>query len=156
LTAEVKALKEEPMTHDGLRLLALAGVVALVVLLAPRVTCADEGRAPEATIVVSSSPVASAVGLTLVEGSLRLRDKRYLLTLRGAQPSIGSTGKVYGIGQARDIEGAYTRADGGLRNDRGVTIVFDPPLDLPDGKLRIELSSRVYPQASTGPRGTVD
>ena len=137
-------------------MLGVAGLVATAFLVAPRVNCAEEARTPDATIVVSSSPAASVLGLTLVEGTLRRRDKVYLLTLRGTQPSTGSTGKVYGLGQPRDIEGAYKPADGGLRNDRGVTIVFDPPLDLSNGQLRIDLSSRVYPKASTGQRGTVD
>ncbi len=138
-----------------LRMLAVAFLASTAVLLA-RVSCAEEARPPDATISVSSSAATSALGLALVEGVLRHRDKVYLLTLRGAQPSIGSTGKVYGLGQPRDIEGSYKPADGGLRNDRGVTIVFDPPLDLPGGQLQVDLSSRVYPKASTGQRGTVD
>ncbi|MBP1686691.1 MAG: hypothetical protein H6Q33_2834 [Deltaproteobacteria bacterium] len=135
---------------------ALAGSVAAAFLVVPRLSGAEEARTPDATIVVSTSPAASVLGLTLVEGTLRLRDKIYLLTLRGVQPSIGSTAKVYGLAQPRDIEGAYTPSADGLRNDRGVSIVFDPPLDLPGGQLRIEISSRVYPKASTGQRGTVD
>jgi len=87
---------------------------------------------------------------------LRHRAKLYLLTLRGAEPTAGSTGKVYGLRQARDIEGSYKPTDGGLRNDRGVTIVFEPPLDLPGEQLQVDLSSRVYPKASTGQRGTID
>jgi len=76
--------------------------------------------------------------------------------LRGAQPTAGSTGKVYGLRQARDIEGSYKLDNGELRNDRSVTIVFDPPLDLLAGQLQVDVSSRVYPKASTGQRGTVD
>ena len=136
--------------------LALAGLVTTAALLVPRVIRADETRTPDATIIVSSSTAASALGLTLVEGVLRHRDKVYLLTLRGAQPTAGSTGKVYGLGQARDIKGEYRIENAGLRNDRGVTIVFDPPLDLSGGQLQIDLSSRVYPKASTGQRGTVE
>ena len=130
--------------------------MALVALIGPRANRAEEARTADATLVVSTSPAASVLGLTLVEGTLRLRDKVYLLTLRGAQPSGGSRGKVYGLGRPRDIEGTYTPAAGGLRNDRGVTLVFDPPLDVPGGRLQIDLSSRVYPKASTGQRGTVD
>ena len=144
------------MTQSHARVLALAGLVGTVLLITPRASDADEARRPDATITVSSSSAASALGLTLVEGVLRQRDKVYLLTLRGAQPTAGSTGKVYGLGPARDIAGSYKPADGGLRNDRGVTIVFDPPLDLPGGQLQVDLSSRGYPKASTGPRGTVD
>ncbi len=144
------------MREQGVWMAACAGVIATVSLLAPPVSRAEEARTPDATIVVSTSPAASGLGFTLVEGILRVRDKVYLLTLRGVQPSIGSTAKVYGLGQPRDIEGTYTPAAGGLHNDRGVSIVFEPPLDLLHGNLRIEISSRVYPKASTGQRGTVD
>ena len=144
------------MRQQRIWVLGFGGLMALVALMAPRVSCGEEARTPDATIVVSTSPAASVLGLTLVEGTLRLRGKVYLVTLRGVQPSIGSTAKVYGLGQPRDIEGSYTPSAGGLRNDRGVTIVFDPPLDLPGGHLQIDLSSRVYPKASTGQRGTVD
>jgi hypothetical protein len=46
---------------------------------------------------------ASALNLTLVEGPLRHRGKLYRLTLRGVQPTTGSTGKVYNLGP-RNIE----------------------------------------------------
>jgi hypothetical protein len=145
------------MPPQHMRKVAFAGVVASVYCLAaPRVSCAKEARTPDATIVVSSSEAASALGLTLVEGVLRHRDKVYRLTLRGAQSTAGSTGKVYGLVQARDIEGAYKSVEDGLRNDRGVTIVFDPPLPLSGEQLQVDISSRVHPKASTGQRGTVD
>ena len=136
------------------RKLILALLVATAPML-PRESRAEEVHAPDATIVVSSGSVASVLGLTLIEGNLRHRDKAYRVTLRGAGPSTASTGKVYGLGQPRDIEGSYEPADGGLRNDRGVSIVFDPPLDLPGGQLQLDLSGRLYPKASTGQRGTV-
>jgi hypothetical protein len=142
-------------TQPHMRML-VAGFAATVALVASRVSHAEEVRTPDATLAVSSSTLGSALGFTLVEGVLRHRDKVYRLTLRGAQPTAGSTGKVYGLGQERDIEGSYKPTEGGLRNARGVTIVFDPPLDLPGGQLQIDLSSRVYPKASTGQRGTVD
>jgi hypothetical protein len=138
-----------------LRVLVFMGMVAFVVVT-PVMTSAEEVRTPDATLVVSSGSTASALGLTLVEGTLRHRGKVYLVTLRGAEPSAASTGKVYGLAQPRDIAGAYRPADGGLRNDRGVTIVFEPPLDLPGGQLQIDIASRVYPKASTGQRGTVE
>jgi hypothetical protein len=87
---------------------------------------------------------------------MRHRGKVFLLTLRGVQPAGASTGKVYNLGQARNIEGSYRPAGGELRNDRGVAIVFDPPLDLPGGRLLIELNTRVHPKASTGQRGTIE
>lgn len=144
------------MTQQYMRRSALASLVITALLIPLRVRGAEETRTPDATINVSSSTAASALGFTLVEGVLRHRDKVYRLTLRGAQPTAGSTGKVYGLGQARDIEGSYKLDNGRLSNDRGVTIVFDPPLDLLGGQLQVDLSSRVYPKASTGQRGTVD
>ena len=149
-------MDKQPTTQQHLRMLAFASLFATAALAAPRVNGAEEARTPDAMITVSSSTAGSALGFTLIEGVLRHRDKVYRLTLRGAQPTAGSTGKVYGLGQARDLEGSYRPADGGLRNDRGVTIVFDPPLDLSGGPLQVDLSSRVYPKASTGQRGTVD
>ena len=144
------------MTQPHVRMLALAGLVAIAVSIPPQECGAGETRTPDATIAVSSSAAASALGLSQVEGVLRHRDKVYLLTLRGAQPMAGSTGKVYGLVQVRNIEGSYKPTDGGLRNDRGVTIVFEPPLDLSGEQLQVDLSTRVYPKASTGQRGTVD
>lgn len=143
------------MMQPDMRRLVLVGLVAAALPIA-RTSHAEEPRTPDATITVSSSAAASALGLTLVEGRLRYRDKVYLLTLRGAQPTAGATGEVYDLGQARDIEGSYKPTDAGLRNDRGVTIVFEPALDLSGGQLQIDLSSRVYPKASTGQRGMTD
>lgn len=117
---------------------------------------ATEVREPDATITVSGSGAAAPLGMSLVEGRLRHRDKVYLLTLRGVSSAAESVGRVYGLAVARDVAGSYAVADGALRNDRGVVIVFDPPLDLPSGKLEIELASRVRPKASTGERGTVE
>jgi hypothetical protein len=144
------------MPPQHIRMAAFAGVVALATLGAPPVGCTEEARTPDATIVVSSSEVASALGFTPVEGMLHHRDKVYRLTLRGAQSTAGSTGKVYGLVQARDIEGSYKTVEDGLRSDRGVTIVFDPPLALLGEQLQVDISSRVHPKASTGQRGTVD
>jgi hypothetical protein len=119
-----------------MRKLVLSGLVATAALVAPRVSYAAEARTANATIAVSSSAAASALGLTLVEGVLRYRDKVYLLTLRGARPTAGSTGTVYGLEEVHHVEGSYTWVDNELRNQRGVTIVFDPPLDLPGGQLQ--------------------
>ena len=98
------------MTQQYMRRSALASLVITALLIPLRVRGAEETRTPDATINVSSSTAASALGFTLVEGVLRHRDKVYRLTLRGAQPTAGSTGKVYGLGQARDIEGSYKLA----------------------------------------------
>jgi len=144
------------MRQQYLRRSALASLVITALLVPLRARGAEETRAADATIAVSSSTAASALGFTLVEGVLRHRDKVYRLTLRGAQPTAGSTGKVYGLVQTRDVEGSYTLANGRLSNDRGVSIVFDPPLDLSGGQLQVDISSRVYPKASAGQRGTMD
>lgn len=139
-----------------MRMLVFVALAATAAVIAPRRGVAQEARAPDATIVVSSSTAASAFGLTLVEGTMRHRGKVFLLTLRGVQPAGASTGKVYNLGQARNVEGFYKSTAGGLRNDRGVTIIFDPPLALEGGQLQIDLSSRVRPKASTGQRGTIE
>lgn len=135
------------MAEQHVRTLVLTSLVAVAALLTARVNYAEEARTPDATITVSSSTAASALGFTLVEGVLRHRDKVYRLALRGAQPTADSTGMVYGLGQARDIEGSYKAAKDGLRNERGVTIVFDPPLDLPGGSTS---SRRQQPRLSEG------
>ncbi len=144
------------MAYLNMRILAFAALGATVALIAPRVVLAEEPRTPDASIVVSSSTAGSALGLTLAQGTLHYRNKAYLLTLRGAQPTSASTGKVYNLGPERNIEGSYKPSGGELRNERGVVIVFDPPLDLPGGRLQIELNTRVHPKASTGQRGTID
>ncbi len=142
------------MTQRHLRISA-AVLGAITAVMASRVICAEEARTPDASIVVSS-PVASALGVTAVNGTLHSRNRVYLLTLRGARPAGAATGKVYNLGPERNIEGSYKPSGGELRNDRGVAIVFDPPLDLPGGRLLIELNTRVHPKASTGQRGTID
>ena len=104
-----------------MRTVALAGLLITALLIRPQVGATAEARTPDATITVSSTAAASALGFTLVEGVLRHRDKVYLLTLRGAQPTAASTGKVYGLGQTRDIEGRYgvPRRHGDLRRSWG-------------------------------------
>jgi len=146
----------DPRRHRRSWPLGLCALALAIASAAPPVGGSEAGRTPAATIVVSSSTAASAIGLTLVEGVLHYRDKVYQVTLRGAQPTAGSTGKVYDLVQARNIEGSYKPVAGGLRNDRGVTIIFEPPIDLSGGQLQIDLSGRRYPKASTGQRGTVD
>ncbi len=144
------------MTQAHTRMLALAAFIAAAAVITARRDVAQEARTPDASIVVSSSTAASALGTTLVQGTLQHRNEFYLLTLRGVRPGGASTGKVYNLGQARNIEGSYRRAGGELRNDRGVAIVFDPPLDLSADRLQIDLNSRVHPKASTGQRGTIE
>jgi hypothetical protein len=143
------------MTQGGMRAPVLAVLVAVVALVATE-SWGEVARKPDATLTVSASTATSGLGLTLVEGVLRHRDKVYLLTLRGAPPAARLTGQVYGLRQPRDIEGDYTRGPEGLRNERGVTLVFDPPLALQGGRLQVDLSARIYPKASTGQRGTVE
>ncbi len=136
--------------------MACVALAATATFIAPPPDAAQEARTPDASIVVSSSGTESVLGSTPVQGTLHHRDKVYLLTLRGAQPAGASNAKVYNLREARNIGGAYRPIGGELRNDRGVAIVFDPPLSLPGGRLQIELNSRVHPKASTGQRGTID
>jgi hypothetical protein len=129
--------------------------LSLLVALASGVSAVDQPRDADATITVSGSG-ATPLGMSLVEGRLRHRDNTYLLLLRGVASSTESVGRVYGLAVARDVAGSYAATNGALRNDRGVVIIFDPPLDLPSATLEIELASRVRPKASTGQRGTVE
>jgi hypothetical protein len=124
---------------------------ALLVL----VLLAGPGRAEEdvvATIEVSSATAGSSLSGRLVQGRMRFRDADYLLTLRGLAQSASSTGRVWGLVRARDIEGHFQPSDRGLRNSAGVTIRFDPPLALEKDRLEIELSNRRTPKISGGHR----
>ncbi len=109
--------------------------------------------APEAVLVLSSSLAGAALDLTLVEGVLRHLGKDYLVEVRGAPPDSATTGRVLGLVRARDIEGSFESAGGVLCNERGVRIVFDPPLDLPGGRLEVGLLTRVQPKATSGDGG---
>lgn len=135
---------------------ALSGLILTVALIVPLPSAAEPTPAADATLVISGSTMGSALGLALVEGMLHYRGKTYLLSIRGAAPTSDSTGKVYALGAARNIEGIYQPGDGGLRNDRGVTIVFDPPLVLTGRQLQVDLSTRMHPKGSSGQRGLTD
>jgi hypothetical protein len=111
---------------------------------------AEEGVV--ATIKVSSATAGSSLSGRLVEGVMEFRDAEYLLTLRGLAKSANSTGTVQGLVRSRDIQGFYEPTDQGLRNSSGVTIRFDPPLELAKDRLQIELSSRRTPKVSGGHR----
>jgi len=78
------------------------------------------------------------------------------LTLHGVSGPASSVGSVFGLRRPRDIVGPYTSTADGMRNESGITIRFEPPLETRGRTLRIELSSRVYPKASTGQRGDVE
>lgn len=106
-----------------------------------------------AKIAVSASPAASYFGERLVEGVMEFRGRRYLLTLQGVSGSASSVGSVFGLRRARDIVGPYKPAEDGLQNESGVTIRFDPPLEIRGSALQIELAARIYPKASTGQGG---
>jgi hypothetical protein len=134
-----------------------AGIAACIVLA---LLLATPGRAGEenvvARIAVSSSPAASTLGLSVVEGVMTFRGRDYLLTLRGAAASSSSVGSVSGLRRARDIEGYFRVEDGALLNESGVRVVFDPPLQIVDGRLQILVASRIYPRVSTGQGSRVE
>jgi hypothetical protein len=106
--------------------------------------------APVATIKVSSATSGSSLSGRLVEGRMRFRSADYLLALRGLAQSANSTGSVWGLERARDIEGHFEPSDQGLRNSAGVTIRFDPPLVLEKDRLEVELLNRQTPKISGG------
>jgi hypothetical protein len=109
---------------------------------------------PSATIRVSSASPGSSIGDQLIEGRMRFRDSDYLLTLRGLERSASSRGVVYGLLRASDIGTIFkpTDVEGELRASSGVTIRFDPPLELSEGRLEVELSNRKTPKISHGHR----
>ena len=132
-------------------------VAALAILLASIVAGVARGKeSPVATVAVSASLADSYLEERVVEGVLQFRGSKYLLTLHGVSGSASSVGSVFGLRRPRDIIGPYTSTADGMRNESGVTIRFEPPLETRGGILRIELSSRVYPKASTGQGGGVE
>ena len=132
------------------------GTVAAVAIFWSIVAGAARGEeSPVATVAISASLVSSNLDERLVEGVMEFRGSKYLLTLHGVSGSAPSVGSVFGLRRTRDIVGLYTSTADGMRNESGVTIQFNPPLEI-RGPLRIELSSRVYPKASTGQGGDVE
>lgn len=126
-----------------------AGTLLLALLLSTPLR-ADE--APDATIEVTSATSGSSLGGRLVQGVMKFRDNEYLLTLRGVAKSANTMGAVRGLVRARDIEGVFEPSDGTLRSSKGVTISFDPALELEKGKLEVEVSNRRSPKVSGGHR----
>jgi len=129
----------------------LAGAFFCLLLLAPSAPARAEEKAV-ATIKVTSATAGSSLSGRLVEGVMKFRDAEYLLTLRGLAKSANSTGSVRGLVRARDVGGFYEPTDQGFRNASGVTIQFDPPLELAQDELEIEVSSRRTPKVSGGHR----
>ena len=134
------------------------GSVATVALLLASIVAGGTGgeESPVATLTVSASLSESYLEERLVEGVMQFRGSKYLLTLHGVSGSASSLGSVFGLRRPRDIVGPYTSTAEGMRNESGVTIRFEPPLEIRGRTLRIELSSRVYPRASTGQGGDVE
>jgi hypothetical protein len=131
---------------------------ALAFALVEASSFAGQARGEEsaaAKIAVSASPAASHFGERLVEGVMEFRGRRYLLTLQGVSGSASSVGSVYGLRRAQDIVGPYSSMADGLRNQSGVTIRFDPPLEIRE-PLQIQLAARIYPKASMGQGGDID
>jgi hypothetical protein len=132
-------------------------VAAVAILLASIVAGVARGKeSPVATVTVSASLADSYLEERLVEGVLQFRGSKYLLTLQGVSGSVSSVGSVFGLRRPRDIVGPYTSTADGMRNESGVTIRFEPPLETRGRTLHIELSSRVYPKSSTGQGGDVE
>lgn len=132
-------------------------VAALAILLASIVAGVARGKeSPVATVAVSASLADSYLEERVVEGVLQFRGNKYLLTLHGVSGSASSVGSVFGLRRPRDIVGPYTSTADGMRNESGVTIRFEPPLEIRGRTLHIELSSRLYPKASTGQGGDVE
>jgi len=126
------------------------GPCLLALLLFTVAARADES--PTATIRVSSATAGSSFG-HLVAGVMTFRDQDILLTLHGVTGPAQSRGLVYGLVRPRDIEGFYKPSGDALRSSTGVTLRFDPPLQLgPDG-LEIEVNAGMQPKQSRGSPG---
>lgn len=143
---------ERSLAYARLRIArySIVGVAALALALGPT---ARAQEVPVGKISVSSAMAGSSLGGNLVEGFLRFRDGDYLLTLRGVARSINTRGAVYGARSARDIGGTYRLQNGALANSRGVVIRFDPPLELVEGRLEIEVSAGIQPKQARGAPG---
>jgi hypothetical protein len=106
-----------------------------------------ETTEPVATMTVSGGAAGGAIGMGLVEGIVNFRDARYRVTFRGVDSSSSSTGEIYNMAYASDLEGTYTGAPSGrVRNERGVEIVFAPPLRATDGSFQIRFDARITPK----------
>ena len=125
-----------------------AAVLALALGSAAR---ADD--VPVAKISVTSATAGSHLGGKLVEGFLRFRGGDYLLILRGVAQTVTTRGDVFGAKRARDIGGTYRSENGALKNANGVVIRFDPPIELSEGRLEIEVSAAIQPKQSRGAPG---
>ena len=128
--------------------------LAMALVLPSVLAVGASGEDVVAKIAVSASPAASYFG-DLVEGVMEFRGNKYLLRLHGVSVSTSSKGLVFGLRRARDIVGPYTSTADGVRNASGVTIRFDPSLEI-RGALRIELSARIYPKGPTAQGGNVE
>jgi uncharacterized protein (DUF58 family) len=142
------------MRKDGSHCWFVAALALLAASITARAALAEEF--PVARIAVSASPPASYFGERIVEGVMEFRGRKYLLTFHGVGGSAASVGSVFGLRRPQDVVGPYTSTAKGWGNESGVTIRFDPPLEIRDGSLRIRLASRIYPKSSTGQGGNVE
>ena len=133
-----------------LRRLITAGAASCALLLGVRALGADE---PDAVIMVTSANPGASIG-SLVQGRMRFRDQDYLLTLHGVAESVNSRGSVFGMQRARDISGAFRPAGDVLKNVSGVTIRFEPPLVLREGRLDVEITGLLQPKNTPGQPGS--
>ena len=114
---------------------------------------AQAGDDPVATIEISSAISGSTRGNPLVEGVMKFRGEEYLLTLRGTDRLTAGKVSVYDLLRPQDISGTFKpSAERELRNASGVRLRFDPPIDVADDGIQIELSNRRTPKISQGHR----
>jgi len=115
--------------------------------------CAS-GEYPVATIRVASATSGSSLGGELVQGEMRFRDGDYIVALRGVSTPVRSVGTAQKLVRARDIQGVFEPSGDELKSRSGVTLRFDPPLKLTEGRLEIELLNRKTPKVSSGHPGS--
>jgi hypothetical protein len=102
----------------------------------------DAERTPDATLTLRGRAAAAGVGFVWGASTLEFRGKTYPVRADGfvagavGVGSVEGTGKVYGLKDAKDLEGDYTAVGAGtalgrgssrvvMRNDKGVRIVVD-------------------------------
>jgi len=108
------------MRTGSRRALWVAALAIVVSAGCQSLTKLAETTEPVATMTVSGGAVAEAIGMGLVEGIVSFRDARYRVTFRGMDSSSSSTGEIYSMAYARDLEGTYSGAPSGrVRNERG-------------------------------------
>jgi hypothetical protein len=145
LRSDLTRASMRPGRRSALASALLAGLLAA--------HCA-RGEAPVATIHVSSATSGSSLSAELVQGEMTFRDGEYVVALRGVATPVRSVGTAQNLVRARDVHGVFEPSGGELRSRSGVTLRFDPPLVLTEGRLEIELLNRKTPKVSSGHPGS--